>query len=476
VIPSPAIGPSTATLSAGLAVVLLAACGGSGEETGGDTGWLPAGKGDESGITLAYKTWDVLFTNPLCREYSYEQEMLAADGHTVLATKPRNVYCTSADAPASAARPSSPQYRLLEWLRPLGQGDEVFLAFLSFSNADVGSELCAAAERGARITFVLDSRSTQSDRVEACGATVLLRGHAGSIGFAHNKLILINPRAAGPGDVDDHARLVFASGNLSSGTVTHHENWHFLEVSRQSYFFQAHLCLMEAQLDETATSGRSQYRSAINACRAAIATPEEDDVKAFFIPVRDDAQRATRYLLGAVDEAASVDLGAHRFGHTGLIDTLESRLGDDDGFRLNMVADDDLYWLDPEVGAAAKVGLNDWFERDNVRRLEAAGGDQFEIRYLETNHRGNLLHHNKYLIYRNPDAEVFGLLAGAANLTGTGFNDNFENIYFIKVPEVMAQFDRQFARVWDGERGDDEQDPPKATPRGLMPSLELPGI
>jgi hypothetical protein len=33
------------------------------------------------------------------------------------------------------------------------------------------------------------------------------------------------------------------------------------------------------------------------------------------------------------------------------------------------------------------------------------------------------------------------LIAGAANLTGSGFNDNFENIYFIKVPKVLAAFD-----------------------------------
>ena len=66
------------------------------------------------------------------------------------------------------------------------------------------------------------------------------------------------------------------------------------------------------------------------------------------------------------------------------------------------------------------------------------------------------------------------MLAGAANLTGTGFNDNFENIYFIKIPHVLKAFDTQFARVWEGKKATPtEQDPPIATPRHLMPASDV---
>jgi hypothetical protein len=461
-----------ANLSAALLALPLAACsGGSGTE---DEGWKPGGgKADDttSGVTLEYNTYDILFTNPLCREYTYPSPMQTADGTATLMAKPKNVYCSHEDIPASAARPDSPQNKLLTWLTPLQSGDEVFLAFLSFSNKTVGDELCAAAGRGVKVTFVLDAPTEQGTRLEQCGATVLLRGHAGSIGYAHNKVILINPKGNSP-----YMKMTFSSGNMSSGVVTHHENWHFIDVKRDSYFAQAHVCLMEAQVSDTSSSGRTEYREAINACRENITALEEDDIKAFFIPNSDDRKRAERYMLGAVGEADQIDLGAHRFGHSGLVSALRDRLDAND-LTVRMVADDDLYWLDPVVGSPSMTGDNDEFEANNVSSLEDAGGDKFEIRYFETNHGEHLLHHNKYLVYRDDNGNPWGVLAGAANLTGSGFNDNFENIYFIKVPKVLEAFDTQFARVWDGQKASaSEQDPPVATPRGLMPAADVPGV
>lgn len=444
----------------------LAACGAS--DVIDDEGWLPEGKADEVAVPLKYKSYDVLFTNPLCREYTYATPVESADGSTMLTGKPKNVWCTFNDIAASAARPESPQNKLLTWVTPLGAGDEIFLAYLSFSNQAVGDALCAAVGRGTKVTFVLDGPSTASDKLKACGATILLRGHAGSIGYAHNKVILINPN----GD-SEFMKMTFSSGNMSSGVVTHHENWHFIEAARESYFAQAHVCLMNAQISEEASSGRTQYKTAINECRSNIDAPEETDIKAFFIPNRDDAKRAETYMLGAIDQAKKIDLGAHRFGHTKLVNKLEDKL-EAGTLTMRMVADDDLYWLDPVVGTPSQPGDNDDFEARNVARLETAGDEKFEIRYFETNHGQHLLHHNKYLIYRTGTGKVFGVLAGAANLTGTGFNDNFENIYFIKVPHVLKAFDTQFKRVWDGQKASpDEQDPPIATPRNLMPATDV---
>lgn len=445
----------------------LAAC--SAADVMDDEGWLPDGKADEVAVPLRYDSYDVLFTNPLCREYKYAQPLETADGSKTLTGKPKNVYCSRTDIAASAARPESPQNKLLTWITPLGADDEIFLAYLSFSNAAIGEALCQAVGRGTKVTFVLDSPSTASEKLKTCGGTILLRGHAGSIGYAHNKVILINPR----GD-SEHMKMTFSSGNMSSGVVTHHENWHFIEVARDSYFAQAHVCLMDAQISTEASSGRTQYKTALNTCRASIDAPEETDIKAFFIPNRDDAKRAEKYMLGAVDEAKRIDLGAHRFGHSKLVAKLEDKL-EAGAISMRMVADDDLYWLDPVVGEPSEAGDNDPFEAVNVSRLETAGGDNFEIRYFETNHAEHLLHHNKYLVYRNASGQAFGLLAGAANLTGAGFNDNFENIYFIKVPHVLSAFDTQFSRVWEGKKATPtEQDPPIATPRHLMPESDVP--
>lgn len=432
-----------------------------------DEGWHPDGKADENAVPLRFQSYDVMFTNPLCREYTYATPVESADGSTMLTAKPKNVWCSREDLAASADRESSPQHKLLGWLSELGPDDEIFLAYLSFSNQAVGDRLCALAQAGTKVTFVLDAPSTQSDRIQTCGAQVLLRGHVGSIGFAHNKFILINP-----GGDSEFMRMSFSSGNMSSGVVTHHENWHFIEAARDSFFAQAHVCMMGAQISKTASAGKTQYKTAINECRAKITAPEETDVKAFFIPNRDDAKRAERFMLGAIDDAAQIDMGAHRFGHSRLVSALETKLEAGE-LEVRMVADDDLYWVDPLTGPASMPGPNDTFEGRNVARLETAGGDLFEIRYFETNHAEHLLHHNKYLLYRTDTGAPFGLIVGAANLTGTGFNDNFENIYFIKVPHVLAAFDTQFARVWDGKKASpDEQDPPIATPRHLMPAVD----
>jgi hypothetical protein len=44
------------------------------------------------------------------------------------------------------------------------------------------------------------------------------------------------------------------------------------------------------------------------------------------------------------------------------------------------------------------------------------------------------------------------------------------------VPNVLAAFDTQFARVWDGKKASpSEQDPPLATPRNLMPETDVAG-
>jgi hypothetical protein len=141
------------------------------------------------------------------------------------------------------------------------------------------------------------------------------------------------------------------------------------------------------------------------------------------------------------------------------------------------VADDDLYWLKPLAGEGHQAGDNMDFEAWNVQTLIKAGGygQRFNVKYMETNHGGHLLHHNKYLIYSGMPGRPDAVLCGAANLTGAGFKSNFENIYFVTIPDVVNAFKTQYARFWDGQKASpDEEDPPQATSPENMPVEDQP--
>lgn len=467
-------------LSIALSLVACAPAGtGGGGDPGDGSGVGGKADGTEDGPALRYAKYEVLFTNPLCGPYAYGQPVPTADGSGEVTGKPANVYCiASRDAAPSGMRPNTPQQRILDWLAPLGEGDEVFLAFLTFSNRPVSDALCAAVARGAKVTMILGHVEGQGEKLQQCGGTVLARGNVGGIGWAHNKIILINPEAPGASDADEeHVRIAFGSGNLSSGVVLHHENWHFIEAARDSYFAQAHRCLARAQVDEQASSARAAYREYMNACRDEIEAQPEGDIRAYFIPVSEDSSAITRRMVNGVRSARSIDVAAHRFGFTTLVNELEDRLYEDELFSVRMVADDDLYWLRPYGGGdGTTVGVNQQFEASNVVRLFEAGGggERFEIRYMETNHGERLLHHNKFLVFRDEDGVAHSVLYGAANLTGAGFKDNFENIYWTTIPEVVAAFDAQMARFWDGQRAsEDEPEPPVATPPERMPATNV---
>lgn len=434
-----------------------------------------SGKADDaSAVPLQYNSYKVLFTNPQCADYEYNEEVMSVDGE-VIESKPKNVFCTTSDAAASGARESSPQHQIIEWVRPLQAGDEIFLAYLSFSSAAVGNELCAAAERGVTVNFVLDANTTQSDRLKQCGGNVILRGHQGGIGYAHNKIIAINPNGPGPSDAanPDFMRMTFGSGNMSSGTVLHHENWHFLEVKRDTFFAGAHQCLVNAQLSDEATASKAAFTTFMDTCRADIAFPRETDIIPFFVPAKTDSRLVQKLLVSGIASAESVDLGSHRFAYSGMINGLVQRLESDPSFNVRLVADDDLYWLHPVNGVEGiKVGDNMEFESYNVHRLDVAGGNRFEVRYMQTNDEQHLLFHNKFLIYKNIPEQGDAVLCGAANLTGAGFRENFENVYWVRIPEVIEQFNTQFARFWDGRKASaDEPTPPMATRIGDMPAM-----
>ena len=123
------------------------------------------------GALHAYDEYSVLFTNPLCRKYSYRAgEEVRSNAGELLTNKPEGAFCAPNDAAASGARDSSPQKKLIDWIKD-PETKEIFFAYLSFSNKVVANELCTAIrDRSVKVTMVLD-RETElatANQVLAC--------------------------------------------------------------------------------------------------------------------------------------------------------------------------------------------------------------------------------------------------------------------------------------------------------------------
>ena len=400
----------------------------------------PAPEGDDDAIEgdvqefgtgpkLAYDEYTVLFTNPVCKKYAYaEDEEVLSNAGERLTHKPENVFCAPGDAAASGTRDSSPQKKLVDWIND-PETKEIFFAYLSFSNKVVAGELCkAVAERNVKITMVLDRGTDLStaNQVLACHPgnadpslepRLELRGHDATIGYAHNKVFMINPRSERP-------RIVFSSGNLTSGVVLHHENWHFLRVPARTHFAKAHLCLMEGMLDHYRT--KQEYGGFIKACRDGAGIGEESDLKTFFVP--GDGGRAGQEIRNGIRTASFIGINAHRFSYKVVRTELAARLAGASPPAVELTVDDDLWWAGHGVADLPNT-------RDEWGMLEPLTAAGVQVRYLETNHGTGYLHHNKFIVFETPQGE--SVFTGAGNFTGTAFTDNFENFYFITVPHVV---------------------------------------
>ena len=391
-------------------------------------------------------SYEVLFTNPVCALYEYEQDVYSNSGN-LLTAKPRNVYCKKSDLEISAEKSDSPQHRLIEWIRDRST-KEIFLAYLSFSNRTIEKELCNAIEkRNVKVRFVLHQNTDKklANELLKCHPKnaanpnepeVLYRGDAGisgrgTIGYAHNKLFMVNPNSR------KKVRMAFSSGNMSSGTVLHHENWHFITTSPDSFFAQAHHCLINGVIDYA--TDRKTYTDYIAQCKSEIEAEEEDDIKIFFVPGEGEA--ATAAIRNALRKSAKVSIAAHRFSYKNLVEMLSETLKEQTA-TIRLVVDDDIYWSGK---LRTNVGSNTPFEARVVKKLVDQG---LEVKYMETNQNARLLHHNKFIIfdYENDEGAVF---AGAGNFTSTAFKSNFENFYFITIPSVVKKFKQQYSMMWN---------------------------
>lgn len=416
-----------------------------------------------------YFDYKVIFTNPVCADYKYDRQVIANDGST-LTQKPKNVYCKREDYANSADRKGSVQDQFIEWIRDV-ETKEIFLTYLSFSNKYVGEELCKAIEqRNVKVRFIMDAGGppegkpelTQANKLMACKPAsgraedkpeLVIRGNAakktpkeqyGDLGYAHNKIVIFNPNTKGK------IRIIFSSGNLTSGVALHHENWHFITTDVNTNFAQSHLCAMNGMYDQG--KYKKDFARYMKECREQTGIPIEDDIQSFFVP--GDGKAAMGFLLNELKKSKSVFVAAHRFSNTDLFNGLAESLKN--GTKVKLVADDDLYWVG-KLGTA--VGPNMLFEyKDRVKPLKALG---LETRWLETNHTAGqppYLHHNKYLIF-----DGRAVFAGAGNLTNDAFTNNFENFYMIRIPSVVKAFEKQRDFVWKT----------LATPEKKMPSENI---
>src|SRR5690606_28683650 len=101
-------------------------------------------------------------------------------------------------------------------------------------------------------------------------------GSTGGLGYAHNKIMIINPNSP-------TTKIVFSSGNMTSGTSTNHENWNFVTTTGTSYFAQAHKCAVDGMIEAGDT--KKNFSAFMKNCRGNIKAQPETDIKVFFSPV-----------------------------------------------------------------------------------------------------------------------------------------------------------------------------------------------
>lgn len=427
--------------------------------------------------------YEVLFTDPECGVYEYTQEVRSNSGK-ILKQKPENVYCKNKyDLRRSGERPQSPQYRLVEWINQPNV-KEIFFTYLSFRNKTVKNALCEAAKKGVKVRFVMSSTedTTIANELVACSpenVEMKTRGMEGDLGYAHNKFFIINPNTKG------EFKIVFSSGNMTSGPVIHHENWNFITTSAQSQFAQAHVCAMKAEWDDVAGRTRAEYIKSIKNCRQAIKQPEEKDIKVFFVPGEGEPEfgstkkTAVDYLLNGdpqagtpgIKNAKRIWLACHRFMYSKMVYALSQRMSGNPKYHPDMriVCDDDTYYkaMDPDFQEGDTMP-EEYFKMDKLGKQGA------DLKFMETNASEHQLHHSKYLIFADKNSkgdkatDFTAVFTGSANLTGAGFNKNWENSYYVTIPSVVQRFAEHYVYTWNKLATAREDLPAKGTVDHLL--------
>ena len=301
----------------------------------------------------------------------------------------------------------------------------------------------------------------------------------GDIGYAHNKFFIINPNTKG------EFKIVFSSGNMTSGPVIHHENWNFITTSAQSQFAQSHVCAMKAEWDDVAGRTRAEYIKSIKNCRQAIKQPEEKDIKVFFVPGEGEPEFGTTkktavdYLLNGdkaagtpgIKNAKRIWLACHRFMYSKMVYALSQRMNGNPKYHPDMriVCDDDTYYkaMDPDFQEGDTMP-------EEYYKMDKLGKQGADLKFMETNASEHQLHHSKYLIFADKNSkgdkasDFTAVFTGSANLTGAGFNKNWENSYYVTIPSVVQRFAEHYVYTWNKLATAREDLPAKGTVDHLL--------
>ena len=380
--------------------------------------------------------FEALFTNPVCETYKYDQPLTTNSGKTVT-SKPQNVYCKPSDETASVSRSTSPQYRIREWISS-PETKELYIAYLSFDSKNIAASLCDAVKRGVKINMVLDQGEDKkinklAESLKTCSekadVTVTYRGSTGGLGFAHNKIMVVNPGAP-------VVKIVFSSGNLTGGTSINHENWNFVTTSGESYFAGSHKCVVEAMI--SGGEERAKFTKDLNDCRAKIKAAPESDIKTYFSPV--DGKNALAQITEAGNRAVEVSAMSHRF--SGAMAKLFSDLLVS-GKPIKFILDDDIYWAEH---LKKDVGRNTKIEAFKITNELIRKG--MNTKFLQTNQNVFQLQHNKFVVLKFADGSG-AVYNGAGNFTTAAYEKNFENFYYIEIPGVVDAYRTQYNKYFD---------------------------
>jgi len=364
-------------------------------------------------------SWEVVPTNPQCE---------AVEG------LPRDAWCRKSDLAKNLLRQDTPEFKLLPGIRD-PETTHIRMTYLSFGNERVAKGLCEALQRGVTVELVLDSSKAYpiEQELKACNPekfSFYSRGNAGGIGFAHNKVTFFTKKSS------SDMEIVIGSGNLTTGTILTHENWHFIRAPKTSYFVSMHECLWEGVKNHAETD--DAYADFLNVCRQKIATAPEKGIEIFFIP--GGGQSLIERLRTELQSSEWVFGASHRF-NGGLVKNLLSGTLSA-GIKVGMVFDDDLYW----AGVLRKgFGLNQYSEARVVRDLVKQG---MQVKYIQTNQKEHLINHNKFFIW-GKSGRTEGAFFGAGNLTDSAFTKNFENFYLVTLPEVVEEMQRYQQHLWN---------------------------
>lgn len=377
--------------------------------------------------------FEALFTNPVCATYKYDRPVLSESGKT-LEAKPKDVYCKQADESASVKRTLAPQYRIVQWISD-DSTKELYMAYLSFSSKNVVSALCSAVKKGVKLSLVLDGGedparpvlNADAEGLKKCNkdsVTITYRGSTSGLGYAHNKIMIVNPGS-------DTTRILFSSGNMTSGTSINHENWNFVTTSGKTYFAGTHKCVVEAMI--TAGDTKANFAKSLNSCRSKIKAQPESDITVYFSPV--DGAKAMNQVTEAANRAKSIEAMSHRF--SGQMAALFKNLLMEKK-PIKFILDDDIYWA---FTRREDIGRNTSIEAAKLKRELISNGMQ--TKYLQTNQSIYQLQHNKFIIYTfgGNEGAVFN---GAGNFTTAAFTKNFENFYYITIPSVVDSYNKQY--------------------------------